>query len=89
MHLHALLRVGEFYEDGPRLRRPPVKWPAIAESLRNTVTSVSFMKKLEPCKSYMVSTSKLLSSPQSHGNIRGCSTARHFKVHVWCGFCDK
>jgi hypothetical protein len=40
-------------------------------------------------KSYMASTSKLLLSPQSHGNIRGCSTARHFKVHGWCGFCDK
>jgi hypothetical protein len=27
---------GEFYEGGPRVRRPPVKWLAIAESLRNT-----------------------------------------------------
>jgi hypothetical protein len=27
---------GEVYEGGPRVRRPPVKWPAIAESVRYT-----------------------------------------------------
>jgi hypothetical protein len=26
---------GEFYEGGPRVRRPLMKWSAIAESLRN------------------------------------------------------
>jgi hypothetical protein len=27
---------GEFYEGSPRVRRPPIKWSAIAEILRNT-----------------------------------------------------
>jgi hypothetical protein len=27
---------GEFYEGGPRVRRPPVKWSAVAETSRNT-----------------------------------------------------
>jgi hypothetical protein len=27
---------GEFYEGGPRVHRANIKWPAIAESLRNT-----------------------------------------------------
>jgi hypothetical protein len=26
---------GEFYERGPRVRRPPMRWSAIAESLKN------------------------------------------------------
>jgi hypothetical protein len=37
IHLHAPLGCGEFYEGGPRVGRPPVKWSTIAESLRNTV----------------------------------------------------
>jgi hypothetical protein len=28
--------VGNFKKDGQRVHRPPVKWSAIAESLRNT-----------------------------------------------------
>jgi hypothetical protein len=27
---------GEFYEGGPRVRRPRMKWSAMDESLRNT-----------------------------------------------------
>jgi hypothetical protein len=27
---------GTFYEGGPRVRRPPMKWSTIVESLRNT-----------------------------------------------------
>jgi hypothetical protein len=37
IHLHALLGVTNFYEGGSRVRRPPMKWSAIVESLRNTV----------------------------------------------------
>jgi hypothetical protein len=35
IHLHAYLAVGGLYEVCPRVRRPPVKWSAIVESLRN------------------------------------------------------
>jgi hypothetical protein len=27
---------GKFYEAGPRVRRPPMKWSVIVERLRNT-----------------------------------------------------
>jgi hypothetical protein len=30
------LQCGEFYESGPCMRRPLMKWSAIVESLRNT-----------------------------------------------------
>jgi hypothetical protein len=33
VHLHAIFGGGEFYEGGPRVCRPPMKWSAIAESL--------------------------------------------------------
>jgi hypothetical protein len=32
---------GEFYEGGPRMRPPPMKWSSISESLRNTALETS------------------------------------------------
>jgi hypothetical protein len=37
IHLLALLGETNFYEGGTPVRRPPMKWSAIVESLRNTV----------------------------------------------------
>jgi hypothetical protein len=35
---------GEFYEGGQTVRRPPMRWSAIVESLRNTAVGNGFAR---------------------------------------------
>jgi hypothetical protein len=47
VHLRALLGVGNWYEGDPRVRRPPIKWSAIAQVWETPLDYVCLYKILE------------------------------------------